>query len=137
MFRFQFTWLSVHKLYRVVLVACSTYITDPLVKLCSLSVVLIAMSVGNTMCKPYKDRTANNVAILSYVVTICIAFISVMKTMLVTFDCKVNCGLQKDTVLWYLDNVEKVLLLYILLGVIPLGLLYMLINKCRGKNKKE
>ena len=36
-FRVRFTWLGIHKLYRVWLVACNTYITDPLFYMFSLN----------------------------------------------------------------------------------------------------
>ena len=136
-FGFQFTWLGVHKLYRVGLVGCNTYITDPLKKLCTMSLVLLIITVVHFFTKPYKDNNTNRVAVLSYVANISIAFINLMKTMLVTFDCKVNCESYRGTVLWYLDKVEDVLLIYIPAFVVPLALLYMALKKCRGKSKDE
>ena len=136
-FGFQFTWLGVHKFYRVCLVRCNTYITYPLTKLCTMSLVLFLISVVNVFTKPYRDRNTNRVAVLSYAVNVCIAVINLMKTMLVIHDCKINCGVHKDITLWYMGKVEDVLLIYILTLVFPLVLLSMALRKCRGKSKEE
>ena len=136
-FGIKFTWLGIHKLYRVVLVACNTYITDPLNKLCLMSVVLAAVSIANTVTKPYKDRNTNIVAIMSYMANICIAVINLMKVMLVTYGCQVNCGSHKKIVLWYLGKVENVLLIYLPAVLIPAALLHVGLQKCRGKSKEE
>ena len=136
-FGFQFTWLGVHKLYRVGLVGCNTHITDPLKKLCTMSLMLLVITVANTLTKPYKARSTNTTAVLSYAANICIAVINLMKTIMITFDCKINCESYRGTVLWYLGKVEDVLLIYIPAFVVPLALLYMALKKCRGKSKEE
>ena len=136
-FGVRFTWLSVHKLYRVALVACNTYITDPLKRLCTMSTALMLIAIVNTFTKPYKDRNTNRVSILSYAANICIAFINIMKVTLVTYGCQVNCGSHRDTALWYLSKVENVLLIYLPSVLFPAALLYMGVQKCCGKKKEE
>ena len=71
-FSVQFTWLGIHKIYRVGLVACSTYITDPWSRLCTMTMILLVMSVATSFVKPYESRITNKVAILSYVANSCI-----------------------------------------------------------------
>ena len=136
-FRVRFTWLGAHKLYRVALVACNTYITDPLKRLCTMSTVLMFIAIVNTFTKPYKDINTNRVAILSYMANICIAVINIMKVMLVTYGCQVNCGSHRDTALWYLGKAENVLLIYLPSVLFPAALLYMGVQKCCGKKKEE
>ena len=136
-FGIRFTWLGVHKLHRVGLVACNTYITDPLNKLCIMSVLLAAISVANAFTRPYKDIDTNRVAILSYMANLCIAFINIIKVVLITFGCQVNCTLKRDMVLWYLDKEENVLLIYLPAVLVPAALLYMGVQKCMGKSKEE
>ena len=55
----------------------------------------------------------------SYTANICIAFINLCKTMLLTYGCQINCQLHRDTALWYLDKVENVLLIYVPLVLQP------------------
>ena len=78
----QFTWLGVHKLYRGGLVGCNTYITDPLKKLCTMSFLLLLISLVNVFTKPYKDKKTNRVAVLSYAANVCIAVINLIKTII-------------------------------------------------------
>ena len=47
LFGVRFTWLCIHKLYRVVLVACNTFITEPIYRLCLMTLVLIIVTVVN------------------------------------------------------------------------------------------
>ena len=136
-FGVRFTWLGVHKLYRVGLVACNTYITDPMAKLCTMSLVLMVIAIVSIFTKPYKDRNTNRVAILSYIANICIAMINLIKVGLVTFGCQVNCGSKKDNVLGYLGNIENVLLIYVPCALFPGALVYMGLEKCMGKSIKD
>ena len=78
----NFTWLGIHKFYRVALVACYTYITEPLQRLWIVTALLVFLAVLNTVVKPYKDNRANLTSILSYSANICIAIINLSKTML-------------------------------------------------------
>ena len=89
-FGIRFTWLGVHKLYRLMLVVCKTYILEPIVKLSVMSCILILITISNIFLKPYKDCKANKTATLSYMANLCIAMINIWKTGLVTFDCKTN-----------------------------------------------
>ena len=136
-FRVRFTWLGVHKLYRVGLVACNTYITDPLKKLFIMSIVLAVLSVTNTFTKPYKDRNTNRVSIMSYMANICIAVINLWKTALVTFGCQINCASYRNIVLGYLGKVENVLLIYIPVVLVPVAFVYVAVQKYRGNSKEE
>ena len=132
----RFTWLGIHKLYRVILVACNTYITDPLNKLCMMSVVLAVISVANTTARPYKESNTNKVASISYMANICIASLNLFKTGLVKFGCHTNCS-DTEAVISYLDEVENVLLIYAPVVLFPAALVFKAIRKCRGKKKEE
>ncbi len=136
LFGFQFSWLGVHKLYRVCLVACSTYIAHPFLRLCCMSSVLLVMSTGNTVCKPYKQKAANNVSIMSFVASHIIALINMIRTGLVSFGCQFNCGFSTD-VLWYLSKVETVLLVHVPVGAVALALGFLVVKKCREKKKEK
>ena len=136
-FGIRFTWLGVNKLQRVGLVACNTYITDPLTKFCAMSVLFMIIAIINTFTKSYKDSNTNRVAILSYAANICIAFINLFRTVLLLFGCRINCVTYRDIALWYLSKVETVLLTYFPAVIIPTALLHVAVQKYRGKNKEE
>ena len=133
----QFTWLRIHKIYRVGLVACSTYISDPWTRLCVMTVVLLSMSVATVFAKPYKNRTTNNVAVLSYACNICIAVVNLWKTGLVTYGCTTNCKSHKEMALLYMGKIEDVLLSYLPVIVFPAALFAMAVQKCKRKKKQE
>ena len=136
LFGVRFTWLCIHKLYRVALVACNTFITEPISRLCLMTLVLIIVTVGNTFIKPYNDSKANITASLSYAANLCLAMLNLFKTGLVTFDCKSNCSFQA-TILWYFDLIENVLLSYIPCVVIASWFLCTIVQKYGLKNKKD
>ena len=136
-FRVRFTWLGIHKLYRMGLVACNIYITDPLRKLCMMSVLLAVIYVANAITKPYKGRNTNIVAIMSCMANITIAFMNIIKVVLGIFGCQINCVSYRNVMLWYLCTVENVLLIYLPAVLVPAALLYVGVQKCRGKSKEE
>ena len=107
----QFTWLGVHLIYRVLLVVCYTYVTEPLTRLYVMTSVLMTTTVASIFLKPYKNRLANKTAALSYVASLSIAILNISKAVVVTFNCDTNCTF-KNTLLWYLTSCEDVLLLY-------------------------
>ena len=132
----RFTWLGIHQAYRVILVVCNTYITEPLPKLWAMTTALMLIAVANTFMKPYQDDKANKTAILSYAANLCIAMINIFKTGLVTFSCKTNCSVV-DTLLWYFSLCEKILLIYLPVGALVVWVIYVGIQKCRSKDKKK
>ena len=136
LFGVRFTWLCIHKLYRVTLVACNTFITEPISRLCLMTLVLIIVAIINTFVKPYNDNKANITASLSYAANLCLAVINVFKTALVTFDCKSNGSFQA-IVVWYFDFTENVLLSYIPCVVIATWFVYTVVQKCGLKSKKD
>ena len=136
LFGVRFTWLCIHKLYRVALVACNTYITEPISRLCLMTLVLIIVATINTFVKPYNDNKANLTASLSYAANLCLAMLNLFKTGLVTFDCKSNSSFQA-TVVWYFDLTENVLLSYIPCVVIAAWFVYTVVQKCGPKSKKD
>ncbi len=133
----QFTWLGVHNLYRIGLIACATYITNPLTRLSLLSSMLLMMLIAHVLIRPYKTNTANFVAFLSFVANACIAMINLWKAALVLYDCKTNCESHRDIALWYMSQIETVLLSYIPTVAIPVTLLVMAVHKLRKKKKEE
>ena len=96
MFGFRFTWLAVHKLYRLMLVASNTYVTDPLSRLIIMTSLLVFMTICNVFVQPYKKRTANIVATVSYLCNIVIAMINMCLGMLDKFSCRTNCPSDGD-----------------------------------------
>ena len=118
LFGVSFTWLCIHKLYRVVIVACNTFITEPMSRLCFMAL------------------KANLTASLSYAANLCLAMLNLFKTGLVTFDCKSNCSFQR-TVLWYFDLTENLLLSYVPCVVTVSLILYTIVQKYGLKNKKD
>ena len=108
----KFSWLGFHKIYRIILVACNTYIADPLTRINVTSSFLLIIAV-----RPYKERTANITATLSYAANICIAVINVCKATLQKFDCIRSF---KGQLLTYLGWTEK-LMLYSYLRLLRVG----------------
>ena len=132
----HFTWLGIHQSYRVILVLCNTYITEPLPRLWAMTTVLMLITIANNFVKPYKDDKANKTAILSYAANLCIAITNVFKTAVVTFDCKINCSIV-DTLLWYFSLCEKILMIYLPLVALVVWLICIGVQKSRSKDKKE
>ena len=131
----KFSWLGFHKIYRIILVACNTYISDPLTRINVMSSFLLIIAVANTIVRPYKDRTANITATLSYAANICIAVINVCKATLQKFDCSMNCSF-KGQLLTYLGWTEKFMLIYIPICVFCVWVVKTGIQKSREKSKK-
>ena len=136
LFSIKFSWLIVHKLYRTILVALNTYVTESVTRIFVMSLILIVISLLTSVIKPYKENNANTVAMLSYAANLCIALVSMFKVFIMTFDCRTNCPL-KTILLNYLDVCEDVLLIYVPVGVVVFSFLYMGLKKCTGKNKGE
>ena len=101
-----------------------------------MTLVLIIVATMNAFVKPYNDNKANLTASLSYAANLCLAVLNVLKTGLVTFDCKSNCSLQA-TVVWYFDWAENVLLSNIPCVVIATWFVYTVFQKCGLKSKKD
>ncbi len=137
LFTMPYTWLGVHFIYRVLLAACYTYITEPLAKLGTMSVIMLVMAGSVIFTRPYKHSNANRVAVLSFGANICIAFINAIKAVLVTFDCKFNCTSLKDKVLLFLSKIEEGLLVYVPIGAVLLALVFMAVPKCWSKIKNN
>ena len=132
----RFTWLGIHQSYRVILVLCNTYITEPLPRLWAMTTALMLIAIANSFMKPYKDDKANKTAILSYAANLCISMINVFKTGLVTFDCKTNCSIV-DTLLWYFSLCEKILLIYLPVVALTVWLIFVGVQRFGSKDKKE
>ena len=132
----KFTWLGVHKLYRLLLVVCNTYILEPILRTSIMTFILIIVTISNVFIKPYEDNKANNTATLSYMANICIAMINLFKTSLVTFDCKTNCSLKTD-ILEVFQMFESILLIWLPLIIIVGWMLFTAISKCKSKLKKS
>ncbi len=136
MFGVQFTWLGIQKLYRIMLVACNAYITDPLPRLFFMTALLIVVTVAHTVVMPYKRARVNTTATLSLAASLCIAMINLWKTGLVLFGCDTNC-FHKSVVLSYLDQCQHILLIYVPLVAVLLWLVSTAIQKTCSKSKKD
>ena len=135
-FGIRFTWLCIHKLYRIALVTCKTFITEPISRLCMMTLVLIIVATINAFVKPYNDYKANLTASFSYAANLCLAVINIARSIMITFDCKSNCSVQA-TVLWYFDLTENVLISYIPYVFIVAWFMFFIAQKYGLKNKKD
>ena len=134
-FGIRFTWLGVHKIYRVILVACRTFITDQVIRLYVMTAMLMVMTFFNATIKPYKEQRANTTATLSYIANLCIAILNLMKANYVAFGCDNSCH-YRDTVVGYMDKFEEALLLYVPLVAVVLWFIHRGVQKCLGKCRK-
>ena len=132
---FGITWLGAHKIYRVILVGCRTFITEPVTRLYAMSALVTMMTALNAFIKPYKEQRANTTATLSYLANLLIAMINIVKAHLVNYGCDTNCD-HRDTVVKYLGTVEDVLLLYVPLVAMGLWVIETGFQKCLKKCKK-
>ena len=136
LFGISFNWFAVHKIYRMILVACNTYISNSIKKLCMMTSSLLCILLLLFILRPYKQKTGNVTAGISYIANCGIAMINLIKAVLDEYDCKINCS-NKSNVLWYLDAGEQILLVYFPVASICLWLLITLLQKCLQKSKKE
>ena len=110
-FGMKFTWLGVHKIYRVALVACKTFITEPVNRLYPMSTLVLAMTAANAIMRPCKDKRANTTATLSYIANLCIGGLNLVKAHLVVYGCDTSC-VHRDTVIKYMGTIKNALLTY-------------------------
>ena len=135
-FGIKLTWLCIHKLYRTILVACNTYITEPLTRIYFMTLVLLIIARFNAIVKPYKDITANSVAVLSHVANICIAMVNIGKSYMITFASITNESF-RIMLLSYLDTCENVLLIYLPITAAGIWVINQGIKKCTRKLKDK
>ena len=136
LFGISFNWFAVHKIYRMILVACNvyTYISNSIMKLCTMTSSLLCILLLHYTLKPYKQETGNITAGISYIANCGIAMINLIKAVLDEYDCKINCS-NKIKVVGYLDTGEKILLVYFRVASICLWLSSTLLQKCLQKSK--
>ena len=132
----RLTWLGVHKIYRIILVACRTFIMEPVTRLYVMGVIVMMMTACNALIKPYKEQIANKTATLSYIATQLIAIINIGKSYLVNYGCDTSCE-HRDTVVRYMGVAEDVLLLYVPIVAMGLWVLQTGLQKCLKKCKKQ
>ena len=136
LFGFRFTWLAIHKMYRIALVACNTYLTDPLVRLFSMTILLIFIFAINSFIKPYKKNETNAISTLSYLFNTLIAIFNICKACLERFSCKTNCS-SRSVFINYVEVIENVLLVYVPISIISLFMIIAVLKKCKKKDKSE
>ena len=107
------TWLGFRKLCRMTLVACNTYITEPLPRLCAMNALLVMITFITIFLKPHKEKPANKTAILSHAASICIAVINIVKSTMTAGIYDPNDLVR--SIIHYLDLCESILLGYLLL----------------------
>ena len=134
LFGFRFTWLGVHMLYRLALVACRTFITEPVKRLYAMSALVLAMTAANAFIKPYKDQKANITATISYIANLCIAGLNLVKANYVAYGCNTGCD-DRDKVIEHMVTFENALLLYAPFTAIGLWVVYKgiqrVVEKCK------
>ena len=124
------TWLVFLKLYRMALVWGNTYIREPFPRLCFMTILVLLITVIAGLVKPYKDNAANKVTFLSYITSLCIAFINMAKSVLISGVYQPSALVM--TVTMYLDICDKVLLSWLPVGAIALWILYSIFNLIRA-----
>ena len=131
------TWLGFHKIYRMLLVWCHTYIMEPLPRLSAMSILTIFMTFFTIFVKPYKETKANAIAILSHAASICISVVNIVKSTLIVGDYHPN-DLVK-TMVMYFDWSEVVLLSYIPVAAVGFWLIYTVwkFSQSRDKDKDD
>ena len=125
------TWLVFLKLYRMALVWCSTYITEPLPRLCGMTVLVLLTTVLTVKIKPYKENIANNIAFFSYIASLCIVIINITKSALISGVYKPTSLVQ--SVLTYLNLCDTILLSWLPIGAIATWILYSMWNLIKKK----
>ena len=135
-FGIRITWLCFHKLYRIILVVCNTYITEPITRIYSMILALIVITALNSFMKPYKENTANIISTLSYVANLLLGTFSIARSFLLTVDCKINCTFV-DVVVSYIQICENVLLIHFPIVAIVAFVVYKGIKKCQSKSTEE
>ena len=136
LFGISFNWLAIHKIYRMILVACNTYISGSVVKLCTMTSFLLGVMLLHYLLKPYKKRPANVTAALSYVANCGIAIINLVKAVWSDYGCQINCS-DKSKVLEYLETIEQILLVYVPIASVCLWLLSTMLKKMCKKVKER
>ena len=106
LFGISFNWLAIHKIYRMILVACNTYISGSVVKLCTMTSFLLGIMLLHSLLKPYKKRPANVTTVLSYVANCGITIMNLVKAGASDYGCQINCT-DKSKVLEYLETTEE------------------------------
>ena len=136
LFGASFNWLAIHKIYRMILVACNTYISHSIMKLCTMISFLLGIILLHSLLRPYKQRPANVTAMFSYLANSGIAIINLIKAVLFEYGCQTNCS-DKSKILQYLDTAEKTLLVYVPIASVCLWLLSEGLKKCTCKAKND
>ena len=136
LFRISFNWLGIHKIYRMILVACNTYISDSVVKLCTMTSFLLGIMLLHYLLKLYRKRPANVTAAFSYVANCGIAIINLVKAGWSDYGCQTNSS-NKSKVLEYFETVEQILLVYVPITSVCLWFLSTLLQKMCKKIKER
>ena len=101
-----------------------------------MTIVLVILSLTNTLVKPYRDNRANLTASLSYTANLFIAIINFGKTFFLNFGCEINCSL-RTTVAWWFGRAEDMLLVYFPVLAVVVWLLCTAAQKCQTKKPKS
>ncbi len=125
------TWLIFLKLYRMSLVWCSTYVTEPFPGLRAMTSLVLTVLLLTALVKPYKDNTNNKVALLPYLTSTCIAIINVAKSVLVFGVYQPSVSVL--SVLSYMDIVDNILLSGLPLLALCLWIFFLVWKLVRGK----
>ena len=116
------------------LVVSNTYVTDPLSRLIIMTSLLVFMTICNVFVQPYKKRTANIVAIVSYLCNIVIAMINTCLAVMERFSCRTNCASMMIVVQWF-NKCEQILVIYLPISVVALWLVMSKLVKYKRKDK--
>ena len=127
------TWLVFHKFYRFALVACNSYITEPLPRLCALTALVLSATL---FLKPFKDNMANFIVRISFIASSIIAILNLTKAALLAGGYESNSLVL--TVLNIFDLFESALKSWMPLGAAVIWAIFAIwTTTCKKKMKKK
>ncbi len=132
----SFTWLGIHNMYRLTLVALNTRIADTISRLFGMTSLLVMLSLAVFFLRPYKDPRRNQALMMSCAANISVAMLNICRAGLATFDCKNNCS-AKALLIQAMGVGEKFLLEYIPWVGVALLLLNPVWDELDRKAKNE
>ncbi len=125
------TWLGIHKLYRMSLILCTTYITEPLPRLYAMNALVVTIVLFTAIVRPYKDATANSIANFANVASICIGMVNLVRAALLTGNFARNT--LTESILAYSSVLESVLLNYMPVAAVSIWVVHALGTKIHAK----
>ena len=128
----KIAWLVFHKCYRFALVACNSFINEPLPRLCALTALVLSATL---FLKPFKDNVANFVIHIFFIASSVIAILNLTKAGLLAGGYESNSLVL--TILNFFDIFESALKSWIPLAAAVIWAIFAIWKTtCKKKMKK-